>query len=122
MIFPDKILFQEDEKDSEDEAGEGGQMVPVKRLSLKEKSDNQSEYNQRDNLLDDFELKQAERASVAGKAKTVGRNLGAIFKKRYAPREKDDQDKRPACGDLHFLKFQVTVPRECHEYVGQHQQ
>ena len=55
---------------------------------------------------------------LASKSEAVGWNLGAIFKKRQSPGEEDDQNERPARRDLHLLKLQMAVPRECHKYVG----
>lgn len=97
-------------------------MVPVKGFSLEEEGDDQSEHDQRDDLLDDFQLKKAERAAVAREAEPVGRHLGTIFKKSHTPGEEDNQNQRPVRGNLHFLQLQVAVPSESHEYVGQHQQ
>lgn len=97
-------------------------MIPMQRLALEKERDNHSKDNQGHNLLNDFKLHKAERATVTVEAETVGRNLGAIFKESQSPREEDDQNERPARRDFHLLKFQMAVPRECHKYVGEHQQ
>ena len=94
----------------------------MKRLALEKKCDHEGEHYQRDNLLDDFQLPEAERATVAVEAEAVGWDLGAIFKESQSPREENDQNERPASRNLHFLKLQMAVPCECHEYVGKHQQ
>lgn len=115
-------LLQKDEEDGHDEAEEGGDVVPVEGLAFEQDGDDDGEDNEGDDLLNDFQLHEAEGAAVAGEAETIGRNLGAIFKKRKPPGEEDDQNERPAGRNLHLLKLQMTIPCECHEYVGQHQQ
>ena len=49
-----KTLLQKYEEYGEDEAEEGGDVVPVERLTLEEEGDNESEDDQRDNFLNDF--------------------------------------------------------------------
>ena len=58
-------LFQEHEEDGEDEAEEGGDVVPVKGLALEEEGDDEGEDKQGDDFLNDLELHEAERAAVA---------------------------------------------------------
>ena len=69
-------------------------MVPVESLSLKENRGKHREYDEGDDLLNDFQLHEGERASVAGKADAVGRNLAGVFKKGDRPAENDDADQR----------------------------
>ena len=89
-------LLQEGEEDGEDDAGEGCDVVPVDGLSLEDEQDDYREDGEGDNLLDDFELDEIERAAVLGVADAVGRDGEAVFEERNAPREQDDQDERPA--------------------------
>lgn len=117
-----KILFEENEEDGQNQAEEGGYVIPMEGLALEKDGDNDSEDHERDSFLNHFKLHKAKRASVAREAETVGRNLGTIFKKCDTPGKEDDQNKWPTGGDLHLLKFQMAVPGECHKYVGQHQQ
>lgn len=49
-----KTLLQKHEEDSEDQTHEGGEVVPMKGFPFEEEGDNQSEDDQRDNLLDNF--------------------------------------------------------------------
>lgn len=49
-----KTLLQKHEEDSEDQAHEGGEVVPMKGFTLEEEGDNESEDDQRDNFLNDF--------------------------------------------------------------------
>ena len=49
-----KTLLQKHEEDSENQAHEGGEVVPMKGFTLEEEGDNESEDDQRDNFLNDF--------------------------------------------------------------------
>lgn len=49
-----KTLLQKHEEDSENQAHEGGEVVPMKGFTLEEEGDNESEDNQGDNFLNDF--------------------------------------------------------------------
>ena len=95
-------------------------MVPVQGLALEKNGNNQSEDYQRHDLLDDLELDKAEGAAVSRETDTVRRNLGAIFEKSKTPGEKNNEYERPGGGNLHFLKLEMAIPGECHEYVGEY--
>ena len=97
-------------------------MVPVQGLALEKNGNNQSEDYQGHDLLDDLELDKAEGAAVSRETDTVRRNLGAIFEKSKTPGEKNNEYERPGSGNLHFLKLEMAIPGECHEYVGEYQQ
>ena len=92
-------------------------MIPLDGLAFEDYCHNHCEHGQGDDLLNHFQLHKVERTSIAGEPDPVGRDLSAIFKEGYGPREKDDPYQRPACGNLHFLKFQMPVPGKCHKYV-----
>jgi len=49
-----KTLLQKHEEDSEDQAHEGSEVVPMKGFTLEEEGDNESEDDQRDNFLNNF--------------------------------------------------------------------
>ena len=49
-----KTLLQKHEEDSENQAHEGGEVVPMKGFTLEEEGDKESEDDQRDNFLNDF--------------------------------------------------------------------
>ena len=117
------MLFQEDEEHREDQAEEGGEVVPLEGLALEEEVDDDREDGQGDGFLDDLQLHEVEGTAVAGEADAVGRDGEAVFEEGDAPGEQDDQDQRPAGRDFHLLEFEVAVPRECHEDIraDQHQ-
>lgn len=49
-----KTLLQKHEENSENQAHEGGEVVPMKGFTLEEEGDNEREDDQRDNFLNDF--------------------------------------------------------------------
>ena len=116
------LSLKEDEENRQHKATEGGQMVPVQGLALEKNGNNQSEDYQGHDLLDDLKLDKAERAAVSRETDTVRRNLGAIFEKSETPGKKNHEYERPGGGNLHFLKLEMAIPGECHEYVGEYQQ
>ena len=96
-------------------------MVPLHGLALEKEGDDDGEDGQGDHFLDHFELHQVEGTAVAVEADPVRRDGEAVLEEGDAPREEDDEDERPAGGDLHLLEFEMTVPRECHEDVREHE-
>ena len=100
-----KGLFEEYEEDGEDEAGEGGEVVPLECLSFEEHGDYHTEHCETDNLLNDFELHKGEWASVDVGANSVCRDLKAVFEEGYSPGEQDYKNHRPSVGNVHFLQF-----------------
>ena len=100
-----KGLFEEYEEDGEDEACEGGEVVPLECLSFEEHGDYHTEHCETDNLLNDFELHKGERASVDVGANSVCRDLKAVFEEGYSPGEQDYKNHWPSVGNVHFLQF-----------------
>ena len=98
-------------------------MVPLEVLALEEEVDDDGEDGQGDDLLDDLELHEVEGAAVAREADAIGGDSEAVLEEGDSPREKNDEDERPAGRDLHLLQFEMAVPRERHEDVraDQHQ-
>ena len=97
-------------------------MVPLQGLSLEQEHGDDGKDRQGDDFLDDLELHEVERASVLDETDPVGGYLGAILEKRDTPGEEDDAEQRPALGDFHFLQFEVAVPGQGHESVGDNEQ
>ena len=110
-------LFQESEEYGEDEAGEGDDVVPVDGLALEDEEDDDAEDCEGDDFLDHLELDEVEWTAVLGVADAVGGDCEAVLEESDTPREQDDQDERPAGGDLHFAQLEMPVPGERHEYV-----
>src|ERR1039458_8918545 len=101
----------EDEEACRDQADPGGGVVPAQMLAEVEEGED-SEDDQRNDLLDDLELD----GRKAVGAHAVGRHLEAVFEEGDAPADQDDLPKR-------FLaEFQVAIPGEGHEDVGEDEQ
>ena len=96
-------------------------MVPLDGLPLEKEGDNDREDGQGDDFLDHFELHQVEGTAVPLEADAVRRDGEAILEKGDAPREQDDEDEGPVRGNLHFLEFEMAIPRERHEDVREHE-
>ena len=79
---------------------------------------NNTEYSQRDALLNDLQLDEVKRTTVLDKAKAVGRYLTAVLEEGDAPREGNDTDEGPMVGDTVLLEFQMPIPSQRHEDVA----
>ena len=112
------MLFEgEDEIDGSNEQKTSHKMIPSEG-HVEGDGRESDEDNKSDDLLNDFELHQAERASVALKAYAVSRNLQAVLKESDAPGEEDDEDKGCGIGkETGLLQFEMTVPSERHEDI-----
>ena len=54
-------------------------MVPMQMSALEHDVGNDAEDGQRDALLNDLQLNEVEGSAIFYKAKTIGRNLAAVF-------------------------------------------
>ena len=61
------------------QTNERRQMIPMQRFTFKEDSSEHCKNNKCYHLLDDFQLHQRKRASIAYKADAIGRYLTGIF-------------------------------------------
>ena len=96
-------LFHEHQIDGTNDEEEGQNVVPMQMGALEHDVGNDAEYSQRDALLNDLQLNEVKRATVLDEAKTVGRNLTAVFKEGNAPREDDNADEGPVAAGARFL-------------------
>ena len=78
-------------------------MVTMQMSALEHDVGNNTEYSQRDALLNDLQLDEVKRTTVFDKAKAVGRYLTAVFKEGDAPREDDNADEGPVAAGARFL-------------------
>ncbi len=90
----------------------------MERLALEHDHGDYCENGKGDYFLDDLQLEEREWSTITNEADTIAWNLKAILEKCQAPREEDYAYQRPTVGDVHFLKFQMTIPSESHEDVG----
>ena len=112
------FLLQKNKENRQNQAREGGEVVPLEAFALEKEHHDGRKNGERDDLLDDLELEQRVGSAVAREADPVGRHGEAILEESDAPGEENHGDQRPARGDLHLLEFEVAVPREGHEDVG----
>ena len=85
-------------------------MIPMQALPLEEHVSNNCKYDERNALLDNFELYQSEGAAIANEAYTIGWHLTAIFEECYYPTKYNDTKQRPVWADPCLLKFKMSVP------------
>ena len=78
-------------------------MVPMQMSALEHDVGNDAEDGQRDALLNDLQLNEVEGSAIFYKAKTIGRNLAAVFKEGDAPREYDDNNEWPVATGARLL-------------------
>ena len=88
-------LFHKHQIDGADDKQECKNVVPVQMGALEHDVGNDAEHGQRDTFLNDLQLDEVERSAILYKAETISRNLTAVFKKGYHPREGDDSDEGP---------------------------
>lgn len=115
-------LFLENEIHRQDQEHEADEMVEGEGLVFEEDEHEDGEDGQREELLDDFELPEVERAAVFDEADAVRRHHEAVLDQRDTPAEEDDQRQRELAEPSRALQFQMTVPCECHENVRTGQQ
>ena len=70
-------------------------MIPMQALPLEEHVSNNCKYDERNALLDNFELYQSEGAAIANEAYTIGWHLTTIFEECYYPTKYNDTKQRP---------------------------
>ena len=90
----------------------------MKLLPLEEHVCNNTEHNQRDNFLYDFELHQRERSSVIDKADTVCRHQEAVLYAGNQPREANYSNQGPVGRNSSLVELQVSVPSKCHKDIA----
>ena len=93
-------------------------MIPMESFALEHYHGDNGKDGKRDYFLDNLQLKERERTAITDEADAIAWHLKAIFEESQAPRKENYAYQRPTVGDVHFLKFQMTVPSESHEDVG----
>ena len=78
-------MSSKDVRDGTDDEEECQYVVPVQVGTLKHNVSNDTEYCQRDALLNDLQLNKVEWPSILYKAQSVGWYLTAVFKEGDAP-------------------------------------
>ena len=96
-------------------------MVPAELLILEGDGGEADENDERDHLLDHFQLDQGKGATVAREPNAIGRNLQAILKEGDSPAEKYYGEQPPLCPGRMILETQVPVPSNGHESIAEDQ-
>ena len=115
-------MFPESEDYSKEDEEETYKMVPADRLAFENSGDNDSEDNQRDGFLNDFQLHQREWTAVDLRANAVSGNHESVFKECHSPRREDDENQRPVDVDFQLRKLKVSIPCKSHEDVADNEQ
>ena len=97
-------------------------MIPMEAFALEQHIGNDGKDDERNALLDNFELYQSEGAAIANEAYTIGWHLTAIFEECYYPTKYNDTKQRPGGADPRLLKAKRTVPSYCQADIAQYQQ
>ena len=93
-------------------------MIPMQMLPLEENVGNDTEDNQGDDFLYDFQLHQREWSAVVDEADSVGWHQEAVLNAGNHPREANDGNQRPVRRDAGLVEFQVSVPCKRHKNVA----
>ncbi len=97
-------------------------MIPSKGFILKKDYRENNKDSERNHFLNHLQFHQRKWATIFFEANPICRNLKNVFKQRNAPTDKNNTDQPQVLAPTHFLKFQMTVPREGHEGVGEYEQ
>jgi len=97
-------------------------VIPFEGFVFEKNERKQREHHECDDLLDDLELDERERAAVFAKSDPVGRNHEAIFQESDQPTHQYEARKAGFLKKFQVLEFQVPVPGKRHEDIGKQQQ
>ena len=94
-------------------------MVPMQRLSLKQDVGYHGKDTETDALLDDLELNEIERTTIADETQSVGWHLTAILEEGDEPRKENHYDEWPMSRGARLLQLQMTIPGQGHKDITQ---
>ncbi len=115
-VFRQALILGQ-EIDRQDEKRKADEMVEAQGLALEEEDREDGEHRERDDLLNDFELDEAEGAAIANVANAIGWDLAAIFKKSHTPTDEYDGEQRQVSAPLCGAQAQMTIPSYGHKAV-----
>jgi hypothetical protein len=115
-------LFFEYKKHRKHQKNKPDEMIHPERFRFKNNDNKKGKNNQRDHLLDHFELPEIERPAVFMEPDPVGGNLEDIFEKGNAPTDEDHRKQAELAEIIPLAELQMPVPGEGHKYVGKQQQ
>lgn len=117
----EQILFFKNKIHSQYQKHKADQVIHPEAFVFEKKHSKQGKNRERDHFLYDFQLPQVERTAIFRIAHSVGRHLKDIFKKGDAPTDQNDAHQSETAEPVHFLEFQMPVPRKCHKGIGEDQ-
>ena len=97
-------------------------MIVVEALGAEEYQGEDHEDGDGDHFLDYLQLDQGERAAKILEAYPVGWNHKTIFEKCDSPADHYNSEKPPLREKCVCLEFQLAIPSQSHEAVGNNQQ
>jgi len=98
-------------------------MIPLQCFALEENRNYYAEYKTRYHLLYYLLLYKREWSFVDVRANAVGGDEKRVLEQCHAPTDEHDYHYRCVLLDeAHLLEFEVAIPGECHETVGDYQQ
>lgn len=112
ISLPDKINRQYQEYETY-------KVIPLQRFVFEQQECKNRKDQQRDNFLNYFQLHQSEGTAVLAVADAVGRYHETIFHESDEPTGEDEAEQARFLEKFQVLEFQVAVPGECHEDVGE---
>ena len=114
-------LFFETKIYGEYHKAEAYHVVPAEFAHLKHFYGDYHKNDEAYNLLNHFELHKVKRTACNLGADAVGRDHHEIFEQRHTPACQNYENQRPILDDSHVRKFQIAIPRQRHENVGDNQ-
>ena len=97
-------------------------MIPFQGFGFEKQERKRREHQQRDDLLDHLQLHQRERPAVFPEADAVGRHHQAVLEKGDQPTDQDQPEQAGFFKEFQVLEFQVPVPGDRHEDVGEEEE
>lgn len=116
------VHLKEREIHSGDKQEESHKVIPVQMFVFEKDGHKDGEDCERDHLLDDLELHEAEWPTILRIPDSVGWHHKQILKQGNTPREQDDNNQWPVCTDALALQFEVSIPCEGHDNVAHNEQ
>ena len=93
-------------------------MIPGNFFISKKKQGEYQKYSDRQGLLNHLQLQEIEWTSIALKPIFIRRNLKNILEHGNTPADQNNGNKSEAPAPFHILKFQMPIPGQGHENIG----
>jgi hypothetical protein len=116
------LLLFENEIHCQYQKTKSDEVIDAESLGFENDEGKDRKDQQRNDLLDHLELKEAEGAAVAIESDTVCRYLKGVLKQGNAPADKYDADETQIAEAFHVFELEVPVPCQCHECIGNDKQ